>query len=266
MAILFIGEIVGRLGRRTVGEVLPGLRKSAKITTVLANAENLAHGKGATAKTVEEVRNYGVEAFTSGDHIFWREDFLKELDADDPFVIRPANYPKDIPGRGFKVIDVGKSGKLLLLNLLGTDRFSDPVECPFRTVDRILKEFSSENLAAIIVDFHAETTSEKVAMQWYLDGRVTAVVGSHTHVPTSDARVLPKGTAVVTDVGMVGAQHSVLGVEPEIIVRRFKNPQRSERFEWVEEGPTVFNSVLIEVGDDGKAKGIKRVDRVLSNV
>jgi hypothetical protein len=264
MKILFVGEIVGRLGRRAAGRVLPELLKNGGIAAVFANAENLAHGKGATAKTVEEVRGYGVDAFTSGDHIFWREDFYEELNTDDPQVIRPANYPQDVPGKGFKIMDMGTNGKVLLINLLGRDRFSDPVACPFRTADQILAEFSRKEFAAIVVDFHAETTSEKVALQWYLDGRVSAIIGTHTHVPTADAGVMPQGTAVVTDVGMVGAQHSVLGVEPEIIIRRFKNPQLPERFEWTDTGPAVFNSVLIEVDEDGKAKSIKRVDEILA--
>ncbi len=261
MNILFIGEIVGKLGRLTVSRVLPSLRKDANISVVFANAENVAHGKGATKATLEEVQNYGVDYFTSGNHIFWRSEVFEELDTNDPSIIRPANYPQDVPGQGFKVIDLGKDGKVLLVNLLGRTFFNEPVFCPFRTVDKILKDFADEKFAAIVVDFHAELSSERVAMGWYLDGRVTAVVGTHTHVPSADAWVMPQGTAYVTDAGMVGAQHSVLGVEPEIIIEKLKNPQ-PQRFEWVEEGPAVFNAVLVEV-EAGRAKSIKRVDRVL---
>jgi len=157
---------------------------------------------------------------------------------------------------------LGKDGKVLLVNLLGRTFFSEPVFCPFRTVDKILKSFEDEKFAAIVVDFHTEATSEQVAMGWYLDGRVTAIVGTHRHVPTADAWILPQGTAFVTDVGMVGARHSVLGVAPEIIIDKLKNPQ-PQKFAWVEEGPTVFNSVLIEVDKNGKAKSIERVDKVL---
>ena len=263
MKILFVGEIVGRAGRRAVGEVLPKLRQDANITAVLANAENIAHGRGATPNTLEEVKKWGIDVFTSGDHIFWREEIYKELMSDDPPIIRPANYPDDLPGIGFKILPTNGQGNILIINLLGRNSFPDPVACPFRTADSLLKKWSREDFAAIIVDFHAETTSEKVAMQWYLDGRVTAVIGTHTHVATADTWVMPQGTAVVTDVGMVGAQHSVLGVEPEIIIRRYKNPRLPERFEWVEEGPRVFSSVLIEVGDNGRALAIERVDKRL---
>ena len=263
MKILFVGEIVGKLGRLTVGRVLPNLRRSAKISVVFGNAENLAHGKGVTTTTLAEVRNYGIDALTSGNHVFWRKEVFEIFEKDDSPLIRPANYPDDVPGRGCRIIDLGKDGQVLLINLLGRTFFNEPVFCPFRTVDKILEELTDEKFAAIVVDFHAEATSEQVAMGWYLDGRVTAVVGTHRHVPTADAWVLPQGTAFVTDIGMVGAQYSVLGVEPEIIIEKLKSPQ-PQKFEWVEEGPAVFNSVLIEV-ENGKAKSIERVDKVLDS-
>ena len=225
MSILFLGEIVGKLGRQTVGRVLPSLLKSANISVVLANAENLAHGKGVTKTTLEEVQSYGVNVFTSGNHVFWRKGTSEILDNNDISIIRPANYPDDVPGRGYEIIDLGKDGRVLLINLLGRTFFNEPVFCPFRTVDKILEDFADEDFAAIVVDFHAEATSEQVAMGWYLDGRVTAVVGTHRHVPTADAWVLPQGTAFVSDLGMVGARHSVLGVEPQIIIDKLKNPQ-----------------------------------------
>jgi len=261
MRILFVGEIVGKLGRLTVGRVLPNLRQSAKIAVVLGNAENLAHGKGVTTTTLAEVQSYGVDALTSGNHVFWRKEVNEVFEENDPPIIRPANYPEDIPGKGFKILDLGKDGKVLLVNLLGRTFFNEPVFCPFRTVDKILEDFAGEKFAAIVIDFHAEATSEQVAMGWYLDGRVTAVVGTHRHVPTADCWVMPQGTAFVTDIGMVGARHSVLGVEPQIIIDKLKDP-RPQKFEWVEEGPAVFNSVLIGV-KDGKAKSIERVDKVL---
>lgn len=261
MRILFIGEIVGKLGRRAVGGVLPSLRESANISVVLANAENIAHGKGATTATLEEVQGYGVDAFTGGDHIFWCEKAFEELDKSDPLLIRPANYPKDVPGKGFKVVDLGKDGRILLINLLGTTFIDQPAFCPFRTADKILKNFAKQSFSAIVVDFHAEATSEKAALGWYLDGRVSAVVGTHTHVPTADAKILPKGTAFVSDVGMVGARDSVLGVEPEIIIQKLKSPL-PQKFEWAETGPAVFSSVLIEV-EGGRARDIKRIDKII---
>lgn len=262
MKILFIGDIVGKLGRQTVGKVLPTLKKDDNINLVIANAENLAHGRGATKEKIDEVQTYGINYFTSGNHIFWQRKLLDEINSLP--VLRPANYPEDLPGKGYAVIDLGRQGRVLLINLSGIANVKGPVYCPFRTVDRVLEESSEEDFKAIIVDFHAEFTSEKVAMGWYLDGRVSLVVGTHTHVPTADMRILPRGTAYVTDVGMVGARDAVLGVEKEIIIRSQMNPL-PERFEWVEEGPAVFNSVLVEIGKDGKAKRIKRVDKVVEN-
>ena len=262
MKILFIGDIVGKLGRKTVGKVLPKLKKDDNINLVIANAENIAHGRGATKAKIEEVQAYGINYFTSGNHIFWQRKFLDEID--NLPVLRPANYPEDLPGKGYAEIDLGRKGRVFLINLSGIANIKGPVYCPFRTVDRILEEAEGQDYKAIIVDFHAELTSEKVAMGWYLDGRASLVVGTHTHVPTADARILPGGTAYVTDVGMIGARDSVLGVEKEIIIRYQMNPL-PERFEWVEEGSSVFNSVLVKIGKDGKGKRIKRVDEVVEN-
>lgn len=264
MRILFLGDIVARLGRKTTGKVLPRLLKTAKIALVFANAENIAHGKGATKATIEEVRGYGVEYFTSGNHIWWQRNFPEELDDPGLPVIRPANYADDISGRGYAIIDTGKHGKVLLINLLGRTLINQPTTCPFRTVDGILAENNKLKFSAIIVDMHAEMTSEKVALGWYLDGRVSAVLGTHTHIPSNDAWMMPKGTAYVTDIGMVGARHSVLGVKPEIIIQHLKYPM-PRKFEWVEEGPAVFNSVLLDIDrKTGKAKSIKRIDKTVN--
>ena len=156
---------------------------------------------------------------------------------------------------------MGKN-KVLLINLLGLSIAGENVACPFRTVDRILEEHGSD-VQTIVVDFHSENTSERRAMGFYLDGRISAMVGTHTHVPSADAQILPNGTAYVTDLGMCGARDSVLGVDKDIIIERYKYPYR-QRFEWVKTGPTVFNSVLVEIGEDGKAVGIERVDRELA--
>lgn len=258
MKILFIGDIVGSLGRATVGTLLPSLKKSDKINLAIANGENLAHGRGATRAKVEEVLSFGVDFLTSGDHIFHIPQFEDEID--DLPIIRPANWPSNTPGQGFKVLDLGKLGKVLVINLLGQTNINGPIDNPFYTIDRILSSHENEKFACILVDFHAEVSAESRAMGFYLDGRVTAVLGTHTHVPTADAQILPSGTAYITDAGMVGARDSVLGVKPQIIIDRFMNPA-PERFEWVEEGPAVFNAVLLEVGKDGKVKKIERVDR-----
>jgi metallophosphoesterase (TIGR00282 family) len=262
MRILFIGDIVARPGRKAVSEILPSLIKEEKIDLVIANIENLSHGKGATPEAIDEIRGCGVDIMTSGNHIWFREEVYSLLGS-DPTLVRPANYPSDIPGFGFTVAKVGKKDKVLVINLIGRQWISEPIEDPFRVVEEILQEqHSKEKFAATIVDFHAEATSEKAAMGWYLDGRVTAVIGTHTHVATADNWIMPKGTAFTTDVGMTGAQNSVLGVEPEIIIKVHKYPY-PQRFDWVETGPKIFSSVLVEVGPKGLAKSIRRVDRTL---
>lgn len=274
MNILFIGDIVSKLGRTTVQKVLPELKEQYSLDVVFANGENLAHGKGVTLGTINDVLSSGISYLTSGNHVFWQKDTNLLLDDPSVSLLRPANYPSDVSGRGWEIINLahlnpvgenaGKSSKVLLINILGRSFFTNVhVNCPFRTVDAILNQVGDEDLSAIIVDFHAEATSEKKAMGWYLDGRVTAVLGTHTHVPTADAWVLPQKTAYVTDIGMVGAQHSVLGVDSDIIIDTQKNPG-PQRFEWVEEGPAVFNSVLVKVDNKGIALEIERIDRIVS--
>ncbi|MEX0616300.1 MAG: TIGR00282 family metallophosphoesterase [Candidatus Woykebacteria bacterium] len=261
MKILLIGDIVAKPGREAVKEVLPGLIKKEKIDLVVANIENLTHGKGATKEKVEEMREAGADIFTSGNHIWFRKEFVEVLN-NDPTVIRPANYPGDNPGFGFTYASVGKE-KVLVINLIGRQWIDEPIDDPYRTIDALLlDQVEKEKPTAIVVDFHAEATSEKNALGWFLDGRVSAILGTHTHIPTADQWILPKGTAFVTDVGMSGALHSVLGVEPSIIIAKQKNPGPS-KFEWVETGPRVFRSVLIETDKKGLAKSIKRVDKLL---
>ncbi len=264
MKILFIGDIVGKLGRRAVGEVLPKLKRREKIDLVIANGENLAHGRGATEKTLNETLGYGIDFFTSGPHIFARPEILDN----NTSLIRPANYQKKTPGQGYALLRVGGKA-VLVINLVGIYGFlgetfleeSGAAENPFETAGRIIKS-EGKTADLVIVDFHAEITSEKRAMGFFLDGRAAAVLGTHTHVPTADAQILPRGTGYVTDVGMVGARDSVLGVRKEIIIERLAAGER-EPFEWVEKGPAVFNSVLLEVGSGGLVKKIKRVDRMI---
>jgi len=264
MNILFIGDIVGKLGRVTTGKILPSLKKRDNISLVIPIGENLAHGRGANRRVLEEVKVSGVDFFTSGDHIFDKEDFKNEIEYLP--ILKPANFPKEQPGFGYYLLDLKETGRFLVISLVGRTFIENrnfEVASPFTTVDAILEEYKDEKLTGILVDFHAEATSEKVAMGWYLDGRVSAVLGTHTHVPTADCRILPGGTAFVSDVGMVGARDGVLGVEKDIIVNRFLNPEIRESFQWVEKGPAVFNSLLIEIDDKtGKAISIKRVDEL----
>jgi hypothetical protein len=258
MRILFIGDIVAKPGRAAVKEVLPKLRKQEKIDLVIANIENLSHGKGATAEKVDEIREAGVDIFTSGNHIWFKSEFTETLDS-DPTVIRPANYPSDNPGFGFTFVEINKK-KVMVINLLGRQWIDQPVDEPYRAIDAILlDQVEKEKPNIILVDFHAEATSEKSALAWFLDSRVTAVIGTHTHIPTCDQWILPGGTAFISDVGMTGALHSVLGVKPEIIIRKQKDTE-PVKFEWVETGPKVFRSVLVETDTKDQAKEVKRLD------
>lgn len=256
MKILFIGDIVSRLGRETIRKSLPKIRKGDNVDLAVGNVENLAGGRGATRATVEEVLSYGLDYCTSGDHIFAIEEFKQDIE--ELPVLRPANYPDDIPGRGFEILDLG-SESVLLIDLLGLSVGEENIECPFRTADKILAQHA-DNVSATVVEFHAENTSERRAMGFYLDGRVAAVLGTHTHIPTADDQILPQGTAYVSDIGMCGPRDSVLGVKKEIIIERYKYPY-GRRFEWVKEGPAKFNSVLVEIGENRLAKRIERVDR-----
>lgn len=242
--------------------VLPSLRRSARVDLVIANAENLNHGKGASKERVQEMINLGVDAFTSGNHIFSIDSFADEID--ELPVARPANWPEVTPGKDRLVIDLGKKGKVLILNFIGRV-FSDD-ECSssaMLTAEKILGEVKREKYSAILVDFHGEATSEKAAFAYNFDGRISALLGTHTHVPTADQRVLPEGTAFVTDVGMVGSLNSSLGVSFESVIPMYKLPLPT-KFEWVEEGKAIFNSVLIEINDSGKAIKIERIDKLLA--
>lgn len=252
MRVLMVGDVVGRPGREAVASVLPELRESLQIDYVVLNGENAAAGRGLTEKTAQQLFRAGVDVITSGNHIFDVKQFVPALDRDWP-VLRPANYPPSTPGRGATTV-----GELTVLNLMGRTFMPMALDDPFRAVDALLEE--AEHGSAVVVDFHAEATSEKQAFAWYLDGRVAAVVGTHTHVPTADARLLPRRTATVTDLGMVGVYDSIIGDDVDSVLDRFLTgmPTRLP----VADGATgVFNSVLIDIDEDGRARSIERVDR-----
>ncbi|MFC1618247.1 TIGR00282 family metallophosphoesterase [Patescibacteria group bacterium] len=259
MKFLFLGDIVGKAGRKAVREVLPNLRQELAVDFVIANGENLAHGSGATRKTIEEVQEAGVDFFTSGNHI-WQTKEAEEILQDKTLpIIRPANYPEGTPGDGYRIIEVGASKRILIANVLGQVFFNENCDSPFRTLDKILEETASEKLDAIIVDAHMEITSEIQAFGFYLDGRVSAVIGTHTHVPTADARVLPKGTAFVTDAGMVGVRDTSLGVDTDVIIKQMLT-QRPQKFARPEEGLCRVDGVVFEI-EKRKASKIERVYR-----
>jgi len=256
LRILMIGDVVGKPGRRAVKQLLPSLRLEHGIDLVIANGENTAGGFGLTLDTANELLDSGVDILTSGNHIWDQKEIIPYLDEGLPLV-RPANYP-DAPGRGSLT-----HNNVMVINLMGRV-FMPPLDCPFRTADWILEgAATSERPPIVIVDFHAEATSEKQAMGWYLDGRVSAVLGTHTHVGTVDGRVLPKGTAYISDVGMTGPLDSVIGSETGVVLERFLTgmPQRLS----VANGPVLLNSVLVDIDQDtGKALAIERLDRTVS--
>jgi hypothetical protein len=251
-----IGDVVGRPGRKVVQKLVPRLRCEHNIDLVIGNGENAAGGIGLTLETARELLDAGVDVITSGNHIWHHKEIIPYLDSEIP-LLRPLNFPPGVPGRGYLVI-----GQAMVINLVGRI-FLGHFDCPFRAMDRLLEELENKP-PVIVVDFHGEATSEKVALGRYLDGRVSAVLGTHTHIGTIDAKLLPKGTAFVTDVGMVGPSNSVIGVDVGAVIGRFLTlmPHRLS----VGKGNLILNSVLVEVEEEsGKAKHISRIDMELES-
>lgn len=251
-----MGDVHGKPGRRAVARRVPVLRKELGVDFVVANAENSAGGVGLTPQTAAELFEAGVDALTGGNHTWAKREAYELLDS-DPRVVRPANYPPGVPGHGSTVLHKGTLA-LAVLNLQGRV-FMEPLDDPFR-VARAEVERLRELTPFVLVDFHAEATSEKLAMGYYLDGLVTVVVGTHTHVQTADERVLPGGTAYITDVGMTGPRDGVIGVDREAILQRFLT-QLPVRFE-VAGGAVQFNAVLVEADTSGRATSIRRIQEV----
>ena len=252
MNILAIGDIIGKPGRQAIHKFLHGIRKQYRLEVVIGNAENTAGGFGLTLSTAQELLEDGIDMLTSGNHIFAQKEIIPYLDTDMP-VLRPLNYPSGVPGRGYKL-----AGKALIVNLIGRT-FMNNYDCPFRTMDRLLADLSPKP-PVIIVDFHAEATSEKVAMGRYLDGRVSAVLGTHTHVGTIDAQILPGGTAYVTDIGMTGPTDSIIGDDVDAVIRRFLTQMPHHLS--VGKGKPVLNAIMVEVDESsGKATRIERIQR-----
>jgi metallophosphoesterase (TIGR00282 family) len=257
MRILMIGDVVGRPGRKVTSDLLPDLRAEVGAELVIANGENAAGGMGISAQAAEQLFDAGVDVLTLGNHTYRQKEAAAFLD-ECPAVVRPANYPPGAPGRGTTVVTTASAENVAVINLMGRT-FMDAIDCPFRAADRELKGAARE-AAIVIVDMHAEATSEKLAMAYYLAGRVSAVLGTHTHVPTADERVFPGGTAYITDCGMTGPADSILGVRSELIVQRFLSGVPT-KFQ-VAGGPAVLSGVLVDVDDkSGRAVGIQRVTR-----
>jgi metallophosphoesterase (TIGR00282 family) len=255
--ILLIGDIMGRPGRQAVTRLVPKWRSEGRVDFVLANVENCAGGKGVTQATVREILDAGVDAATTGNHVWDNRDVFNFIDS-EPRLLRPANYPPwgEAPGRGSTIIESEAGLAVGVLNIQGRV-FMEPLECPFHVADVLIDELR-QRTPIILVDFHAEATSEKQAMGWHLDGRASVVFGTHTHVQTADERLLPQGTAYITDLGMTGSQDSVIGMKPEEVLVRFRRALPS-RFEVAEKNVQLCGALVTIDAETGRALAIERV-------
>jgi len=255
ISVLILGDVVGQPGCRALFFKLPGLIKKYKADLVIVNGENASDGFGILPEEAEKFFSRGVDVITSGNHIWQKREIYRLLEKENTKIIRPANYPPGVPGKGEVTVNV-KGTDVMVVNLLGRVRMGLPVDCPFRKSHEILKKNNKKKV--VIVDFHAEDTLEKEALAWYLDGKVSAVIGTHTHIQTADERILPKGTAYITDIGMTGPDDSVIGTKPDISIRRSLTqlPLKME----VADNQSTIKGVLIKVStDSGKAGSIERV-------
>lgn len=261
MKILMMGDIVGDPGRQAIRKILPQLKEKENLDCVIANGENAAGGSGLTPKILNELLSLGIDVVTSGDHIFKKKEVL-EIISDEERLLRPANYPEEAPGKGYVILSLKDKRKIGVVNIAGRV-FMEPLDCPFRTSLKLIKKIKEET-PIVIVDIHAEATSEKIALGWYLNGKATAVLGTHTHVQTADERILPghNYTAYISDLGMVGPIDSVIGRRIDQILIRFLNHMPT-RFEVAEEN-VQLQGVILEVDDsDGRAISIKRIQEKL---
>ena len=255
MRILFIGDIVGKPGRRAIERLLPRITAEEKIDFTIANGENAAGGMGLTAEIAVELLNHGVDVLTSGNHI-WAKKEIRSFLKEERKLLRPANYPEGAPGRGSGVFQSREGEKIGVLNLEGRV-FMRNLDCPFKVAEKEIEEMKKET-DTIVVDFHAEATSEKIALGWFLDGKVSAVLGTHTHVQTADERILNAGTAYMTDAGMTGPLASVIGIRKQIALSRFLT-QIPSQFD-VATGEIELQGAVVEVDSEtGKSKNIKRI-------
>ena len=259
MRILFIGDIVGKPGREALRILLPQLAKKYKVDFSIANAENAAGGSGITPRIAEELFGFGLNMLTSGDHIWKRKEVLEILDS-EMRILRPANYPPGSPGRGCGIIETKKGKTLGVINLEGRV-FMSTLDCPFKCAKAAIEELK-EKTPVILVDIHAEATSEKIALGWFLDGMVSAVLGTHTHVQTADEKILPGGTAYITDLGMTGPYDSVIGRKVEQILARFLT-QMPVRFEMAQDNVQLHGVVLDIDEKTGRARSIERIQEKL---
>lgn len=259
MRILMLGDITSRPGRRAVNEMLHKIILENNIDFVIANGENAAGGNGITREIADELFLAGIDVLTMGNHVWDKKEIFAFIDKESR-ILRPANYPPGTPGTGWGVFRLKNNQKIGIISLAGRVFMSEQLDCPFRTLENIINVLNKET-RNIIVDFHAEATSEKQALSWYFDGQISAVCGTHTHVLTGDARILPRGTAYITDLGMTGPYNSVLGVKPDIVIRKFLT-QLPQKFE-IANGPWQINGAILELDENtGKAISISTISEV----
>ncbi len=258
MRLLFLGDLMGRSGRNAATNALPDLRKKLKLDFVVVNAENAASGFGTTSKIAGQVIQAGADVISGGNHTFDQKEILSVID-NDTRILRPINYPQGTPGRGYYVYDAPRGKKVLVINAMGRV-FMNAMECPFRAIDELLKKYRlGVTVNSIIVDFHGEATSEKMAMGQYLDGRVSLVVGTHSHIPTADCQIFDKGTAYQTDAGMCGDYNSVIGMEKEEPISRFLTKMNKERYSPASGEGTVCGTFVETDDRTGLAKRIEPI-------
>ncbi len=260
MKTLIIGDICGRSGRQTAAHFIPLLRQKYAIDVIIANGENAAGGTGLTRPVYNELLAMGIDIITSGNHIWDKKEIFSFIDTADK-IVRPANYPPGTPGRGYYLLSVNNL-TLAIISLAGRT-FMPPVDCPFRTVDLLLNELHC-HADLFVVDFHAEATSEKMALAWYLDGKISCMAGTHTHIQTADERILPSGTAYISDIGMVGPWNSVLGVDKDLVIQKFITglPVKFS----LAHGPGIFNAILVDIDENNKkATEILRINEKMTD-
>lgn len=258
MKILFIGDIVGREARKIVAEQTKELNKINQFDFIIANGENTSHGSGITQKAYDFLLDAGVDVLTGGNHSFRNQDIFLQYERENTKIIRPANFPKIAPGKGYLILEKNNQ-KLLVINIMGRAFFPEKPADPYLEIEEILEE--NKNIKYILLDYHAEATSEKAIMGYFLDGRVSAVVGTHTHIQTADERILPRGTGFISDVGMVGPLESSLGVSLEDVL--YKERTQMPVIFTVAEGKIVFCAVSIELNEDGLCTKIERIRKII---
>lgn len=254
MNIMMIGDICGQPGRRTAAHFIPILKEKYDLHLIIANGENSAGGVGITANVLEELLEMGIDCITTGNHVWDKKEVFNFIDTERS-LIRPANYPPGTPGKGYHILSI-QNRKVAIINLLGRV-FMPPIDCPFRTADQILSEIK-KTCEVIIIDFHAEATSEKLALGYYLDGQISCIAGTHTHIQTADERIFPEGTAYISDIGMVGSWNSILGMDKEPVIKKFVTGLPA-KFNVAANTESIFCAIIIKLDSTNRITEITRI-------